>query len=34
MTRMLTAVEPKEISTASVRDLRLYIKDTGLLNLS
>jgi hypothetical protein len=27
-------VEPKEISTASVRDLCLYIKGTGLLNLS
>jgi hypothetical protein len=27
-------VEPKEISTASVRDLCLYIKDTGLLNMS
>jgi hypothetical protein len=27
-------VEPKEISTASVRDLYLYIKGTGLLNLS
>jgi hypothetical protein len=27
-------VEPKEISTASVRDLCLYIKVTGLLNLS
>jgi hypothetical protein len=26
-------VEPKEISTASVRDLCLYIKGTGLLNL-
>jgi hypothetical protein len=26
--------EPKEISTASVRDLCLYIKGTGLLNLS
>jgi hypothetical protein len=26
-------VEPKEISTASVRDLCFYIKDTGLLNL-
>jgi hypothetical protein len=27
-------VEPKEISTTSVRDLCLYIKGTGLLNLS
>jgi hypothetical protein len=27
-------VEPKEISTASVRGLCLYIKGTGLLNLS
>jgi hypothetical protein len=27
-------VEPKEISTASVRYLCLYIKGTGLLNLS
>jgi hypothetical protein len=27
-------VEPKEISKASVRDLCLYIKGTGLLNLS
>jgi hypothetical protein len=27
-------VEPKEISTASVRDFFLYIKGTGLLNLS
>jgi hypothetical protein len=27
-------VEPKEISTASVTDLCLYIKGTGLLNLS
>jgi hypothetical protein len=27
-------VEPKEISTASVIDLCLYIKGTGLLNLS
>jgi hypothetical protein len=27
-------VEPKEISTASVTDLCLYIKDTGLQNLS
>jgi hypothetical protein len=27
-------VKPKEISTASVRDLCLYIKGTGLLNLS
>jgi hypothetical protein len=27
-------VEPKEISTASVRDPCLYIKGTGLLNLS
>jgi hypothetical protein len=26
-------VEPKGISTASVRDLCLYIKGTGLLNL-
>jgi hypothetical protein len=26
-------LEPKEISTASVRDLCLYIKGTGLLNL-
>jgi hypothetical protein len=24
-------VEPKEISTASVRDIHLYIKGTGLL---
>jgi hypothetical protein len=27
-------VEPKKISTASVRDICLYIKGTGLLNLS
>jgi hypothetical protein len=27
-------VEPKDISTAPVRDLCLYIKGTGLLNLS
>jgi hypothetical protein len=27
-------VEPEEISTASVRDLCLYIKGTGLLKLS
>jgi ferredoxin-thioredoxin reductase catalytic subunit len=27
-------VEPKDISTTSVRDLCLFIKDTGLLNLS
>jgi hypothetical protein len=27
-------VEPKGISTASVQDLYLYIKGTGLLNLS
>jgi hypothetical protein len=27
-------VEPKEINIASVRDLCLYIKGTGLLNLS
>jgi hypothetical protein len=27
-------VEPKEISTASVRDLCLFIKGTGLLNLN
>jgi hypothetical protein len=27
-------VEPKEISTVSAKDLCLYIKDTGLLNLS
>jgi hypothetical protein len=27
-------VEPKEISTASVRDVCLYIKGTGLMNLS
>jgi ferredoxin-thioredoxin reductase catalytic subunit len=27
-------VEPKEISTASVRDLFLYIKGIGLMNLS
>ena len=26
-------VEPKDISTASVRDLCLFIRDTGLLNL-
>jgi hypothetical protein len=25
--------EPKEISTASLRDLGLFIRDTGLLNL-
>jgi hypothetical protein len=25
--------EPKDISTASVRDLRLFIRGTGLLNL-
>jgi hypothetical protein len=25
--------EPKDISTASVRDLCLFIRDTGLLNL-
>jgi hypothetical protein len=28
-----TLVEPKEISTASVRDLCLFIRVTGLLNL-
>jgi hypothetical protein len=27
-------IEPKDISTASVRDLCLFIKGTGLLNLS
>jgi hypothetical protein len=27
-------IEPKDISTASVRDLCLFKKDTGLLNLS
>jgi hypothetical protein len=27
-------VEPKEISTASAKDPCLYIKGTGLLNLS
>jgi len=27
------SVEPKHISTASVRDLCLFIRDTGLLNL-
>jgi hypothetical protein len=27
-------VEPKEISTASAKDLCLYIKGTGLLNMS
>jgi hypothetical protein len=27
-------VEPKEISTVSAKDLCLYIKGTGLLNLS
>jgi hypothetical protein len=27
-------VEPKQISTASIRDLCLFIKGTGLLNLS
>jgi hypothetical protein len=27
-------VKPKEISTASAKDLCLYIKGTGLLNLS
>jgi hypothetical protein len=27
-------VEPKEISTASAKDLCLYIKGAGLLNLS
>jgi hypothetical protein len=27
-------IEPKEISTASAKDLCLYIKGTGLLNLS
>jgi hypothetical protein len=27
------SVEPKEISTASVRDLCLFIRETGLLNL-
>jgi hypothetical protein len=27
-------IEPKDISTASVRELCLVIKDTGLLNLS
>jgi hypothetical protein len=27
-------VEPKEINTASARDLCLYIRGTGLLNLS
>jgi hypothetical protein len=26
-------VEPKDISTASVRDLSLFIRSTGLLNL-
>jgi hypothetical protein len=26
-------VEPKDISTASVKDLCLFIRDTGLLNL-
>jgi hypothetical protein len=26
-------VEPKDISTASVRDLCLFIRETGLLNL-
>jgi len=26
-------VEPKDISTASLRDLCLFIRDTGLLNL-
>jgi ferredoxin-thioredoxin reductase catalytic subunit len=27
-------IEPKDISTASVRDFRLFIKGTGLLNMS
>jgi hypothetical protein len=27
------SVEPKDISTASVKDLCLFIRDTGLLNL-
>jgi hypothetical protein len=27
-------VEPKDVSTASVRDFCLYIRGTGLLNLS
>jgi hypothetical protein len=31
---LLVSVEPKEIGTASVRDLCLYIMGTGLLNLS
>jgi hypothetical protein len=26
-------VEPKEISTASLRDLFLFIRDTGIMNL-
>jgi hypothetical protein len=26
-------VEPKEISTASFRDLCLFIRDTGIMNL-
>jgi hypothetical protein len=26
-------VEPKEISTASVRDLCLFIRETGIMNL-
>jgi hypothetical protein len=26
-------VEPKEISTASVRDFCLFIRDTGIMNL-
>jgi len=26
-------VKPKEISTASVRDLYIFIRETGLLNL-
>ena len=27
------SIEPKDISTASVRDLCLFVRDTGLLNL-
>jgi len=27
------SVEPKDISTASVKDLCLFVRDTGLLNL-
>ena len=29
----ILSVKPKEISTASVRDLCLFIRETGLLNV-